>query len=127
MDLRTLSRAIAASCFAVSIASFACAEEVTFSAGDTFRDALRDGALGPEMIVLPAGSFIMGSPESEKDYHFHFTEVPQVEITISKPFAVGKYELTWDEWEACVAQQGCEDNSGKRFGSRNTTCRRGGI
>lgn len=121
MAFRAFCRIVAASCFTVSAASLACSEQVTYNAGDTFRDALNDGALGPEMIVLPAGSFIMGSPESEKDYHFHFTEVPQVEITIPKPFAVGKYELTWDEWEVCVAQRGCDDNSGKRFGSKTET------
>lgn len=97
MALRTLFKTLAASCFTVSVASFAYAEEVTYIAGDTFRDALNDGSMGPEMVVVPSGKFLMGSPETEKDYHFHFTEVPQVEIMISKPFAVGKFELTWDE------------------------------
>jgi len=112
---RVLGPAMAASCLAASVASFALADEVTYNASDTFRDTLSDGSLGPEMVVVPAGKFLMGSPETEKDNHFYFTEVPQVEITIAKPFAVGKFELTWDEWEACVAKQGCEDNSNRGY------------
>lgn len=67
------------------------------------------------MVVIPAGRFLMGSPENEKSRDF--TEGPQVAITIPKPLAVGKYELTWDEWEICVAKRGCQDNSGKGYGS----------
>ena len=117
MALRIFSRALMVGCFAAVFVTPALAEEIAHNVGDTFRDTLSDGALGPEMVVLPAGSFIMGSPESEKGNYYHFTEVPQVEITIAKPFAVGKYELTWDSWEACVAKQGCEDNSKKRYGT----------
>lgn len=86
-------------------------EEATYTSGDTFRDTLSDRTLGPEMVVLPAGKFLMGSPKDEKGRNM--SEGPQVEITILKPFAVGKYELTWNEWEACVAKQGCKDNSRK--------------
>lgn len=120
MAFRALRRAIAAGCFAASIASFALADEVSYNVGDTFRDSLSDGSLGPEMVVVPAGRFQMGSPETEKDYHFYFNEVPQVEITIAKPIAVGKYELTWDEWEACVAKQRCEDNSNTGYSATSS-------
>lgn len=93
------------------LATHAHSEEAAYSSGRVFRDTLSDGASGPEMVVVPAGRFLMGSPEGEKGRQI--TEGPQVEITISKPFAVGIYELTWEEWEACVAKRGCEDNSGK--------------
>ena len=60
--------------------------------GRVFRDCEEC----PEMVVVPAGSFIMGSPASEEG-----------RVTISKPFAVGKHEVTFGEWDACVAAGGC--------------------
>lgn len=55
--------------------------------------------------MVPAGEFLMGSPESEngraKD------EGPQHKVTIEKPFAVGRFEVTFAEWDACVSQGGC--------------------
>ena len=59
----------------------------------------------PEMVVVPAGKFLMGSPSSEAgrtDY-----EGPQHEVVFAKPFAVGKYEVTFREWETCVAGKVC--------------------
>src|SRR5262249_15494240 len=55
---------------------------------------------GPVMIVIPAGKFIMGSPESEADRDA--SEGPQHEVTIAKPFAVSKFEVTFEAWDACV-------------------------
>ena len=54
----------------------------------------------PEMIVMPAGSFTMGSSVTEKGHYT--TEGPQHSVTIAKPFAVSKFELTLAEWDACV-------------------------
>lgn len=60
------------------------------------------------MVVVPAGSFTMGAPPSEtgriSDYAY---EGPQRKVTIAAPFAVGKYEVTFDQWETCVAGGGC--------------------
>ena len=58
---------------------------------------IRDCAECPQMVVIPAGSFTMGG------YH----EGPQHAVTIRRPFAVGKYEVTFAEWDACVAAGGC--------------------
>ena len=71
-------------------------------AGDSFRDC----DVCPEMVVIPAGRFTMGSPSSEADRNAN--EGPQHEVTIPAPFAVGQYEVMWAEWEACVADGGCE-------------------
>jgi formylglycine-generating enzyme required for sulfatase activity len=60
--------------------------------GKVFRDC----ADCPEMVVVPAGSFQMGG-EFEKPVH-------QVSI---EAFAVGKYEVTFAAWDACVAAGGC--------------------
>ena len=57
------------------------------------------------MVTVPAGAFTMGSPESDKDAFAE--EKPARRITIAKPFAIGKYEVTFDEWDACVAAKGC--------------------
>ena len=65
----------------------------------------RDCDACPEMVVVPAGSFTMGSPPSEEGRWDN--EGPQHRVTISEPFAVGKYEVTFAEWDACVAASGC--------------------
>jgi|GEM_PF-6941652 len=69
------------------------------------RETFRDCDLCPEMVVVPAGSFSMGSPltESGRDTD----EGPQHRVSISRQFAVGKYEVTFDEWDACVAARDC--------------------
>ena len=56
----------------------------------------------PEMVVAPAGSFTMGSPESEPERYGD--EGPQHKVTIAKPFAVGRFAVTFAEWDACVAE-----------------------
>ena len=69
------------------------------------RRKFRDCAECPEMVVVPAGSYLMGSPASEG--RRSDDEGPQHRVTISEPFAVGKYEVTYDEWDACVSARGC--------------------
>jgi formylglycine-generating enzyme required for sulfatase activity len=59
----------------------------------------------PAMTVIPAGKFIMGSPENESDREA--SEGPPHEVTVAKPFAVSKFEVTFEEWDACVAAAAC--------------------
>ena len=67
----------------------------------------------PEMIVVPAGHFEMGSPEGEGNS----SERPHHDVTIARPFAVGKFELTFDEWDACAAHGDCaQDLHDSAFG-----------
>jgi formylglycine-generating enzyme required for sulfatase activity len=47
----------------------------------------------------------MGSPEHELDHRA--SEGPQYEVTISVPFATSKFEVTFEEWDACVAASAC--------------------
>ncbi len=61
----------------------------------------------PEMVDVPAGHFEMGSPPG--DSAAESNEKPQHAIAIAKPFAVSRYEITFDEWDACVADGGCHD------------------
>jgi len=55
------------------------------------------------MIVVPAGRFLMGSPAGQG----FDRERPAHEVTIAKPFAVAKFALTFDEWDACAARGAC--------------------
>ena len=74
---------------------------------DSFRECSPEPGKDycPEMIVVPAGSFTMGSPPTEKGHDDH--EGPQHQVTIRKPFAVSKFALTFDEWDACVDFGAC--------------------
>ena len=67
-----------------------------YKPGTVFRDCPDC----PEMVVVPAGSFMMGSDE-------YSSEKPRHRVTIPKPFAVGKYEVTFAEWDACVRDGRC--------------------
>jgi formylglycine-generating enzyme required for sulfatase activity len=69
--------------------------------------AFTDCGSCPVMIVVPTGSFIMGSPDREPQRGSD--EGPQREVTISQALAVGKYPVTIDDWEFCVSQRGCTD------------------
>ena len=73
--------------------------------GEIFRDC----PTCPQMVVVPAGSFMMGSPASEEGSDEH--ERPQHRVTIGEPFAVGIYEVTFAEWDACVRDGGCGGHS----------------
>ena len=68
----------------------------------------------PEMIVLPPGEFMMGSPANERAPLGN--EGPQHKVTIAKPFAVSKFVVTFDEWDACVVLGGCSQASDSGFG-----------
>lgn len=59
----------------------------------------------PVMVVVPAGTFTMGSPEGEEGRDND--EGPLHKVTIRRSFAVGKFEVTFDEWDACFAEGGC--------------------
>ena len=76
-------------------------EKLRFTPGKAFRSC----EACPEMVVVPAGSFTMGSPASEEGHGND--EGPQRRVTISQPFAVGRYEVTFSEWDACVSAGGC--------------------
>ncbi len=70
------------------------------------------------MVVVPAGSFVMGYPPGDSG-RFH-QEGPVRTVKFAKPFAVGKFEVTFDEWEACTAEKQCPkiDDKGRGRGRR---------
>jgi formylglycine-generating enzyme required for sulfatase activity len=77
----------------------------------SFRECARDC---PEMIVIPGGSFTMGSPATEADRLDN--EGPQHLVTIVRPFAVSKFDVTFADWDACVSVGGCSNVSDSGFG-----------
>ena len=66
---------------------------------------IRDCAACPDLVVVPAGSYRMGSPRDEEGRYED--EGPRHEVTIPRPLAVGVYEVTFGEWEACRRDGGC--------------------
>jgi formylglycine-generating enzyme required for sulfatase activity len=69
--------------------------------GESFKDC----AECPEMVVLPRGNFIMGSPEDEAGRAAH--EGPTHRAYIRQHLAVGKFEVSFDQYDACVAADAC--------------------
>ncbi|MBY0569279.1 MAG: SUMF1/EgtB/PvdO family nonheme iron enzyme [Hyphomonadaceae bacterium] len=77
--------------------------------GETIRDC--DNC--PEMIVMAGGLYTMGSPATETGRARD--EGPQREVSIA-PFAMGKYEITFAQWDACLAGGGCNGYSPPDYG-----------
>jgi formylglycine-generating enzyme required for sulfatase activity len=68
----------------------------------------------PEMIVVPAGQFLMGSAANENGRYDN--EGPQHKVVISNNFAVSKFEVTFDEWKACADARQCENTWDQGWG-----------
>lgn len=68
-------------------------------------DAFKDCGTCPEMVVVPAGSYFMGLPVTDKKRLR--AEHPKHWAHIAEPFAVGRFEVTFAEWDACLAGGGC--------------------
>ncbi len=71
-----------------------------------------DAPFAPEMVVIPSGTFVMGSPEHEKDRDKN--EGPQHRVVIGTRFALGRYAVTQAEWTAVMG-----DNPSRFVGERN--------
>lgn len=78
--------------------------EATYSPGHTFSDCENC----PEVVVLPGGLYAMGSPDDEAGRNPD--EGPRREVSIA-PFAIGKNEVTFAQWDACLAGGGCNGYS----------------
>jgi len=70
-------------------------------ADSTTQHAFRDCEDCPLMIAVPAGRFTMGSDRHRPN------EGPEHPVTIDSPFAIGVYEVTLREWDACLREGGC--------------------
>ncbi len=81
------------------------AEECSLKPKDTFKEC----ASCPEMVVVPPGTFTMGSPESEPGRYKD--EGPRHDVTFKRPFAVGKFEVTVDQFAAFAMETGYDAGS----------------
>jgi formylglycine-generating enzyme required for sulfatase activity len=72
----------------------------------TPKSAFKECDKCPEMIVVPAGSFKMGSAENEPEREAD--EGPQHAVKLVRDFAVGRFVVTFAEWDACAAEGGCK-------------------
>ena len=103
---------LAAGSFAMLIAAHAVEDDS--AARETIREPTtaesdhrrtwRDCDECPELVLIPAGTYIMGSPQHEKGRYR--SEGPQRQVRIGKPFAVGVYEVTRKEFSRFVSEVG---------------------
>ncbi|QXH33932.1 formylglycine-generating enzyme family protein [Pseudomonas muyukensis] len=82
--------------------------------GTVFRDC---DTLCPEMVVVPAGTFVMGTPADEMGRQDD--EGPQHPVTFAKPFAISRFQVTAGEWDAYLKASGAriadgDDRPGRR-------------
>lgn len=68
------------------------------------RPSFRDCPQCPEMVDIPAGEFAMGSPDSELGRNNYESPLHQVHVSA---FSLGQYDVTFAEWDACLADGGC--------------------
>lgn len=87
------------------------AAEQALKPKDTFKECSGDC---PQMIVIPAGSFAMGSPSGEKGADP--TERPEHNVTLGKSLAVSQYEITFAQWDTCTTFGDCPQLSDSGFG-----------
>lgn len=103
--LKALSASTAPADAMRTAAPIAAAQERLLRPKDVFKECEQC----PEMVVVPAGSFLMGAADSDDPgYGNNANEKPQHKVTFAQPFAVGKFSVTFAEWDACVADGGCD-------------------
>ena len=95
-------------CAAAAIAAFAllfCAAGSSWAAGsDAERlpgELFRDCSDCPELVIVPSGEFEMGSAAKPSEQPVHH-------VSLGKNFAMGRRDVTFAEWDRCVAQSGCK-------------------
>lgn len=81
------------------------------------KGGIQDCAACPVLIALPAGSFTMGSNTGDP------SEKPAHQVTLGKPFAIGKYEVTVEQWKACTDAGACAQVTGDSNRAGNTPVR----
>ncbi len=96
----SLSCSITSPAFAKGISAEKSPLSRSYKPGDTFKDC--DDC--PEMVVVPPGDFMMGSPDSEEKRYY--SEGPRHKVTIANKFAVGKFEITRAQFATFVNETG---------------------
>jgi formylglycine-generating enzyme required for sulfatase activity len=75
--------------------SVSLAAQLDLKAGQVFRDRMKNGTDGPDMVVIPAGRFRMGEIQGKgiKD------KQPVHDVHIGRPFSASRYEITFDQYD----------------------------
>ncbi len=87
-------------------------KRATKKPGRTAADTFKNCSNCPQMVVIPAGSFKMGSTKEDDEKPVH-------RVSIAQPFAMGQYEVTWDEYQPCIDAGVCESEGDEGFGKGN--------
>jgi formylglycine-generating enzyme required for sulfatase activity len=110
-DVRTVQRRACATVLAITFLSIlpAAAQSPLPEPGEVLLDCPDCG----ELVVVPAGDTDIGSNDTPYEKPVH-------KITIAKPFAIGRREVTFAEWDLCVAAGGCKHQPDDRGWGRGT-------
>jgi formylglycine-generating enzyme required for sulfatase activity len=97
--------AVALAAIILSLGALAQAKTAKHAAPGASKPlVIKDCSDCPEMVAVPAGEFMMGSPTTEP----HRGAEAQHTVTILRAFAVSRFEITFGEWDACVKDGGCD-------------------
>jgi formylglycine-generating enzyme required for sulfatase activity len=88
------------------------AAQPSLRTGQVFRDRMKIGTDGPEMIVIPAGKFRMGDIQGRGLK----VEQPVHEVHIRRPFAVSRYEITFNQYDEFAKASGRQLPDDEGFG-----------
>jgi|TARA_B110000438_G_scaffold300025_1_gene351467 formylglycine-generating enzyme required for sulfatase activity len=80
-----------------------------YTPGQIFRDCPNC----PDLVVVPPGSFIMGLGSTSKNSQ------PAHQVRITKPFAIGRFEIKFSEWQSCMDAGGCKTNPDDHLWGKN--------
>ncbi|MEN8221031.1 MAG: SUMF1/EgtB/PvdO family nonheme iron enzyme [Pseudomonadota bacterium] len=99
----------------MTVPNYYCDSTVYVTANKkVFRDRLKDGSLGPEMVWIPAGTFRMGDIQGGG----HDNEKPVHQVSVSR-FAIGKYEVTFAEYDKFAQATGRKKPNDRGWGRGN--------
>ncbi len=82
-------------CLILSLTTLLSLPAFAYKAGDTFSDPLEGIGQGPELVVVPGGHFLLGDSSDRGNYNEH----PAQPIEVRQPFAIGRFELTFADWQ----------------------------
>jgi len=106
--VRSSASEAASGTIAVEVGAPGRKDMLYFAPGNGRIEWFKDHDAGPEMVVVPAGTFMLGSPETEPERESwqKGNESPQHPVTIAKPFAVGRHLVTRAQFGAFVKTTG---------------------
>ena len=104
-------RTVLMCCLLLSMLTAGCEKEAEYDTLD-----LGDGVT-LKLTLIPSGKFMMGSPETEKGRSY--AEGPQREVTLSKPFYMGIYEITQSQWKAVMGTEPWDGKTCAKSGASN--------